>query len=401
MRVGIDYTAAAWQSAGIGRLTRELIRATVALDPRHHYTLFYAAGGLPSDSPYIAEMHGLCAAHPNVRAVPLPFTPRLLTIIWQRLRLPLSVEYFTGPLDLVHAPDFVLPPTRARTLLTVHDLTFLRHPECFEPSLQRYLARTVPRSLRRADLVMADSHATRDDLARLLHIPPQRSAVVYPGVSPSFCPLPPEHTEAVRRRLGLPPRFLLFVGTIEPRKNLVRLLEAFGSILSGGDANGAAGTHAQSLTDVHLVIAGRKGWLYDDVLTTASRPDLRERVHLLDFVHDDDLPALYNLAEVFVYPSLYEGFGLPVLEAMACGTPVVTSRVSSLPEVTGNAAVLVDPYDQQAIAAGVAEALQQTGRLRGPAMRRVQRFTWEQAAIALLACYLRVLQEQPTLEETV
>lgn len=171
MRVGIDYTAAAWQGAGIGRYTRELVRATVAMRGGFEYVLFYAAGGIPRNSPYLADLDELCATYANVRAVPIPLSPRLLTILWQRLRLPLYAEWFTGAIDVLHAPDFVLPPTRARTLLTVHDLTFLVHPHTAEPKLQRYLTQVLPRSLRRADLVLVDSQATRQDLMRLQAFP--------------------------------------------------------------------------------------------------------------------------------------------------------------------------------------------------------------------------------------
>jgi glycosyltransferase involved in cell wall biosynthesis len=380
MIIGIDYTAGAWQGAGIGRYTRELVRAAVAQStPNDHgdplrYVLFYAAGGLPPDAPYVRELHDLCAQHPTLRAVPLPLTPRLLTILWQRVRLPLPVERFTGPLDLLHAPDFVLPPTRARSLLTVHDLTFLVHPECFEPRLQRYLARVVPRSLHRAHHVLADSHATQRDLTRLLGVPAERISVIYPGVDARFCRLPASTSEPVRRRLRLPDAFLLFVGTLEPRKNLVRLLEAL-----------------HRLPDAPpLVLAGRRGWLYDDAFAAVERLDLQERVHWLDFVADADLPALYNLAEAFVYPSLYEGFGLPVAEALACGTPVVTSRLASLPEVAGDAAVLVDPLESTSIAAGIRQALEASRRLREAGPAQVSRFRWEAAAQGLLACYRMV-----------
>lgn len=375
MIIGIDYTAAVWQGAGIGRYTRELVRSAIALDGPFHYTLFYAAGGLSPDSPYVKDVQHLAATSPRVRAVPLPLAPRLLTILWQRLRIPLPVELFTGRLDIVHAPDFVLPPTRSRTLLTVHDLTFLVQPACFEASLQRYLARAVPRSLQRATMVLADSQATRMDLIHQLGVDPERVVVVYPGVAPRFRPIPKQEVEPTRQRLGLPTEFLLFVGTLEPRKNIVRLIEAI-KLLS---------------SPIPLVIAGRKGWLYEEIFSAVERLHLTDVVCFLDFVDDADLPALYNLARAFVYPSLYEGFGLPVLEALACGTPVVTATVSSLPEVAGEAAILVDPRNSAAIAAGIQQALDDTARLRVVAPRQAQRFTWEQSARTLLDCYQRAM----------
>jgi glycosyltransferase involved in cell wall biosynthesis len=375
MIIGIDYTAAVWQGAGIGRYTRELVHAVAALDSSFQYRLFYASVGLPAHSPYLRDLHELCRRLPHVRALPIGLSPRALTILWQRLRLPVYAELFAGQLDVLHAPDFVLPPTRARTLLTIHDLTFLVHPECFEPTLHRYLKRVVPRSLRRADLILVDSHASGRDLTRLLDISPERTAVVYPGVAARFCPLPTESTEPVRQRLGLPAEFLLFVGTLEPRKNLVRLLEAL-TLLPNAPT---------------LVIAGRKGLLYEEIFGSVERLQLQSRVLFLDFVDDADLPALYNLATAFVYPSLYEGFGLPAAEALACGTATITTKVASLPEVVGAAAVLIDdPYDSSAIAQGIEQGLMQVAQLRASGPAQAQRFTWEQSAHTLLDCYRKV-----------
>jgi glycosyltransferase involved in cell wall biosynthesis len=376
MIIGVDYTAAIWQGAGIGRYTRELLRAAIPLTDEFRYLLFYAAGGLAPTNTYAAELRQLCADYPHVRAMPLALSPRLLTILWQRLRLPLPVERLIGKIDLVHAPDFVLPPTRARTILTVHDLTFVLQPDCFEPALRRYLTAAVPRSLRRASLILADSHATRVDLTQQMGVAAERIAVVYPGVSARFRPLSAEVIEPVRQRLGLPPAFLLFVGTLEPRKNLVRLVEALPHLTSS----------------IPLVIAGRKGWLYEDIFATVERLGLRERVIFVDFVEDADLPALYNVAQAFVYPSLYEGFGLPALEALASGTPVVTTPVASLPEVVGAAAILVDPLDSAAIAAGIEQALARAAELRAPGLAQAARFTWEESAQALLTCYRQMLR---------
>ncbi len=371
MIIGIDYTAAIWQSAGIGRYTRELVRSAIGMGDAFEYVLFYAAGGLPAQQPYVTDLQHICRSYAYVRAVPIPLSPRLLANIWQRFRLPLLVERFTGKIDILHAPDFVLPPTRSRALLTVHDLTFVVHPECFKPALRRYLSRAVPRSLPRASLVLADSYATRADLVQHMHVSTERVTVIYPGVTPQFRPLPTDVTEPVRQRLRLPPEFLLFVGTLEPRKNLVRLLHAFQHLP----------------TSMHLVIAGRKGWLYEPIFATVEQSDLTRRVVFLDFVHDADLPALYNLAQAFVYPSLYEGFGIPVAEALACGTPVVTANVASLPEVAGDATVLVDPLDIRAIATGIEEALANAEQLRAAGPRQAARFTWEESARVLLDCY--------------
>jgi glycosyltransferase involved in cell wall biosynthesis len=376
MIIGVDYTAAAWQGAGIGRYTRELIRAAVPRDRTLRYRLFYAAGGLPADAPYVADLRALAAANPNVSVHALPISPRLLTILWQRARLPLPVERLVGRLDLLHAPDFVLPPTRARTILTVHDLTFMVRPESADARLRRYLMAAVPRSLRRADRVLVDSQATAADLERLLGVAGPHVRLLYPGVDPRFQPMPVTATEPVRAALGLPAHFLLFVGTLEPRKNVPRLIAAFAQIAAD-----------PQYADLHLVIAGRRGWLYDEIFATVERLGLHNRVQFLDFVADQQLPALYNLARAFVYPSVYEGFGFPALEALACGTPVVTANVASLPEVVGTAAVLVDPYDVTAIAQGIAAALQNAASLRAAGPPQAQRFNWAASGAALIEVY--------------
>ena len=395
MHIGIDYTAAAWQGAGIGRYTRELVRALLRANGGLRYTLFYAAGGLAPDSPYLAELRRMCDAAPNARAVPIPLSPRRLTQLWQRARVPLPIELFSGPIDLLHVPDFVPPPARAPTIVTIHDLSFLVHPECAEPSLARYLGAAVPRGLRQAAAVLADSEATRRDLTRLLAVDPARVTVVYPGVGPRFRPLAPEQSEPARRKLGLPERFILFVSTLEPRKNVARLIEAFARLGAEGFGLGPGESgHVPSATsqapELQLVLAGRRGWLYDDIFATIARLNLVERVKVLDFVDDNDLPALYNLASVFAYPSIYEGFGLPALEALACGTPVVTADNSSLPEVVGDAAVLVDAGDVASIASGLARALADEplrARLRAEGPLRARRFSWTQAAEQAIDCY--------------
>lgn len=374
MRIGIDVTAGMWQGAGIGRYTRELVRAAAQAGPDLAFYLFYAAGGLDPQSPFARYAHELAATYPNITLRPIPISPRLLTILWQRLRLPIRVEWLIGPIDVVHAPDFVLPPTHARTLLTIHDLTFLVEPACAEPNLRRYLSEAVPRSLRRADLIVVDSKATANDLGRLYGIPSRRVRLLYPAVDERFRPMQAAETAPVRERLRLPDRFLLFVGTLEPRKNLVRLLQAFTLV-------------AVDNPDLNLVIAGRRGWLYDEIFAAVERSNARERVHFLDFVADDDLPALYNLAEAFVYPSLYEGFGFPVLEALACGTPVITAKVASLPEVAGSAAIMVDPLEVEDIAAGIRAVLANPTPLRAAGPPQAATFRWEQTGQALVAIY--------------
>lgn len=375
VRVGIDFTAAVQQQAGIGRYTRELVRALAKLDDENEYVLLQANRGAQ-------EAAGSWPPNFQVRSIPL--TDHWLTILWQRLRLPIPVEMCTGCVNVFHSPDFVLPPVwRARTVLTVHDLSFLITPETSDPKLREYLARAVPYAVARADHVLADSQSTKRDLVTHLNTDPAWITVVYPGVDPRFRPLEESAADDVRRRYKLTRPFVLSVGTLQPRKNYPALIRAFACLDDLGFRT----------SGVELVVAGGKGWLYEEIFQTVERLGVGDRVRFLGFVCDEDLPALYNAAEVLAMPSLYEGFGLPVLEALACGTPVVTSDVSSLPEVAGDAALLVSPDDVEGLSQALGrlltdDALRTILRERG--LTQARRFTWQQAAETVLDVYQRL-----------
>jgi glycosyltransferase involved in cell wall biosynthesis len=389
MRIGVDYTAAARQRAGIGRYARELIAALLALESAHQYVIFAAIGGLDAGN-WELETGRLRASsiqhpassigdqEPKIQFRTLPLSDEWLARLWHRLCLPVPVEAVTGPLDVFYSPDFVLPPTRRTTgtLLTVHDLSFLHCPEAFVPALRRYLERVVPRSVARADLVLADSAHTRSDIVLLLGVPPDKVRVLYSGVHPRFRPEPePQERERLRARYGIGGRpYVLSVGTLQPRKNYVRLIRAFSQL-----------TNHSSL---QLLIAGGRGWLYQDIFAEAEKHG--DRVRILGFVDEADLPALYRNAALFAFPSLYEGFGLPVLEAMACGVPVVCSNASSLPEVAGDAALLVSPLDTDGLAGAMARVLGDADLRReliARGLAQAARFTWEQAARQLMATF--------------
>lgn len=366
-RILIDITAAVRQGAGIGRYARELTRAILRAFPEHRYTLFYA--GPVRFPPTWAD-----APHVRLQAAPLP--EKGMVWLWHRLRLPLPLEALAGPADLVYSPDFLLPPTLPgrRTLLTVHDLSFEIMPETLPEPLVAYLRRNVPRAVRRATHILADSESTRQDLIRLWGVPPGRISVLYSGVEPRFRPIEdPEEQARVRARYGLGPwPFLLTVGTVQPRKNYPRLIEAFAALVREG-----------VFPEGHLVIVGEEGWKAEGTFEAIRRSGMAERIHWLGFVADEDLPALYSAAAAFALVSRYEGFGLPALEAMACGTPVVVSRTSSLPEVVGDAGVQVDPESVEDIARGLRVALEDPERraaLRAAGLERARRFTWEAAA---------------------
>ncbi|MHB1319038.1 MAG: glycosyltransferase family 4 protein [Anaerolineae bacterium] len=368
MRIGIDYTAAVRQTAGIGRYARSLIRALSRLDHSNDYVLL-SAGRDPSTEPWPA----------NFRSRPLPVTDRHLSILWQKLRVPLPVEWLTGRLDLFHSPDFVLPPVRrARTVLTIHDLSYLRLPECSSPALLSYLLDAVPRSVARADLILADSYSTQQDLVELMSVPADRIRVIYPAVDATFSRAEPAQVAAVRARYRIDGPYILSLGTLQPRKNYVRLIQAFRQL------------REMRRVPHRLVIGGGPGWLHEPIYETIASLGLQDAVSMLGYVIEQDLAALYTGADVFAFPSLYEGFGIPVLEAMACGTPVVAANTSSLPEAAGDAALLVSPTDTEALAEALVQALGDTElreRLSRLGYEQYLRFSWEESARRLLDSY--------------
>ncbi|MGC8786841.1 MAG: glycosyltransferase family 4 protein [Anaerolineae bacterium] len=387
MRIGIDYTSAVHQGAGIGRYTRQLVTALLELDQQNEYVLLVAGRArtpkVESISPTAAVPLLNRKNYPNLRVIMLPLSERFWAILWHRLHVPLWVELFTGKLDVFHSPDFALSPVyKARTIVTVHDLSFLRVPQCSYPALQAYLRRVVPASVCRAGMVLADSECTKSDVIELLGVEATRVKVIYAGVGQEFHRVEDvERLAAVRTRYRLPARFMLGLGTLQPRKNFERLIEAYTLMRQRIDA------------ETKLVIAGSLGWMYEGIFEKARELGLQEAVCFPGYIADEDLPALYSMADLFVFPSLYEGFGLPPLEAMACGTPVITSNVSSLPEVVGDAAWMVDPLDVRALADAMQRVLSDAALRRQMIARgllQARRFTWEQAARQLRDVYEQV-----------
>jgi glycosyltransferase involved in cell wall biosynthesis len=363
LTVGFDATSAVRQTAGIGRYTRELLGALSNRDDDIRYRIFYCSGGDPQG--------GLPPLDERFRLRSLPVSDRITNAVWQRLRLPIPVQAITGSFDIFHSPDFTLPPTMGRpSIVTVHDLAFLTVPQCAYPTLRDYLAEVVPRSVRRASQIIAVSQRTAQDLVERLGTDPERIEVIHEGVSRWLRPSTSGDAagELGHGLVGKGP-YILSVGTLEPRKNYVRLVEAFAALRARG-------------LDHKLVIAGRKGWLYEPIFERVRELKLERKVLFVE-PGDPELLALYRTAAVFVYPSLYEGFGIPALEALACGIPVTCSSASSLPEIVGEAALLFDPEDVEAMAASIErllsdEGLAQALRWAGPI--RAGKFSWAEAA---------------------
>lgn len=351
--IGIDASrAVSTTPTGTEAYSFHLIRALLPHLRAHQVRLYVRVPTLPETFPGA-----------EIRVIPFPR-------LWTHLRL--SWELLRHPVDLLFVPAHVLPLYHPRrSLVTIHDVGYRFFPEA-HPLLQRlYLAWSTGYNARTAARVIAVSHATREALATSYGIPHQKVHVIPNGYTPDLKPVRDPHAlYAVRQKYGIPGDYILYLGRLQPRKNLPRLIRAFGRI-------------AGDYPDLSLVLAGPGGWLEQSIHEAIAACHLETRVLLPGYIAADDKAALLSGARVFAFPSLYEGFGIPVLEAQACEVPVLTSTTSSLPEVAGDAAVLVDPTDELAIAEGLRRLLEdaalcETLRARGRA--NVARFSWESAA---------------------
>lgn len=365
MRIAIDARLTGYIRGGTSRYTVQLVHALAALETGDELILLESRRGTV-DLMWPATARRLRLATPPHHR-------------FEQIALPL--ELLRLPADLLHSPDFIPPfRRRYRSVITIHDLAFLRYPHLLTPESARYYGQ-VGRAVESADQIIAVSEATRRDLLELLPADPDRVTVVHEAASPDCRPLDPVEVERWRSELGLPREFVLFVGTLEPRKNLPTLLKAFSRV--GKDCR------------VPLVVVGGRGWLCEEVFATRDALGLNQEVLFAGTVPGKQLVYYYNCATCLVLPSLYEGFGLPVLEAMACGTPVIVSNLSSLPEIAGDAAITVDPTDVDGLAGALAVLLSDEelrARLRRLGIKRAGSFSWERAARETMEVYRKAVQ---------
>lgn len=352
--IGIDARLTHYRTGGISTYTRRLVAALADLTTAHRITVFHSRKAQQPISDHFPAASLWTPPHHRLE------------------RIALSVELLRHRLDVLLSPDFI-PPWRGarRHIITVHDLNFLYYPQYLTADSRRYYNDQIETAVKQADHILAVSQATCDDLIKLLAVSPHKITVQPHGVDERFRPLTDAEITPIRHELDLPPRYILHVGTLEPRKNIAGLLHAYHDLL-------------RDMPDApRLLLVGRPGWLFDETEALIRNLNLQDHLLRRESVTDAQLPAVYNMADVLVMPSFYEGFGLPALEAMACGTIPIVSNRSSLPEVVGDTGLLIDPDDPATLTAALKKALtdsewreQQQIAVR----ERAALFTWQRSA---------------------
>ncbi len=373
MRIGIDATALPPQPVGAGNYIIQLIRTLAGIKSGHELVVFAQPNGpklinLPEDN--LVKWVIVDERSPGSR------------LVWEQFYLPNLVR--KSGVELLHSLHYTRPVRlMCKSVVTFHDMTLFLYPELHTWARRLYFPQMMRYSARKADELITVSDSTRDDLIRILQADPKKVTTTHLGVDPSFRPIKDEdERRKTAEKYNLPERFILNDGLVEPRKNLPVLIDSYKRLLDSGFV-------------YELVLVGRFGWLYEDVIEQVNELGLETNVRFLGYVPQEDLPLVYNLASLFVYPTIYEGFGLPVLEAMACGVPVITSNVSSLPEIVNEAGLLTPVNDSEVLFETMKKALGD-GKLReelfkkGP--QRAAEFTWSKTAQLTLQVYQKAMQ---------
>jgi len=356
--------------SGVGNYVLELVRAFAAIDEDVRYELCVLPGS-PLREEGFDERFSLVETRISPENHPLGD-------LWADWILPRRAA--KSRIDVLHGPAFLIPcrPMRPGRVVTIHDLVAFTHAHTIPRKYAFYMRWQIRRAVRHATRVITVSQSVAQDVSRLLRVPDGRIEPILHGTSPRFRPPSPDAVAALRRRVGLSRPYILFVGNLEPRKNLPGLVQAFRAV------------RARWSRPLDLVVAGKEAWLSSEIVSEMRSDAMRDSVRLLGYVSAEDLPALYGGAEVFAFPSFWEGFGLPVLEAMACGTAVVTGDTSSLPEVAGDAAILVDPRSPDSIAEGLLRVLGDEScraDLEQRGLRRAAELDWIRTARETLRVY--------------
>jgi glycosyltransferase involved in cell wall biosynthesis len=395
MNVALDGMPLGSQLTGVGHYTFELARSLALEAPADRFSLL---SPLPLAPDVVEGIQNRSPA--NLSLVTLP--RNLANRRWWSVGLPLYLR--REKFDLFHGTNYEIPlVSKTPSVVTIHDLSLLLHPEAHEPRLVRRAKWRLPLMARSASVIVTPTEAVKAEVCDRLGIDKQKVVVTHEAPRAVFQRRPPEEALETRRRLNIADDFILFVGTLEPRKNVQRLVAAFELVLQRTVPQTRTPTTPPQPPNAtpQLVIAGGRGWLMDDFAASLKQRGLSDKIRCPGYLDDDELCALYSSCKLFIYPSLYEGFGLPPLEAMACGAPVITSNIPSIKEVASNGARLVDPLNVGDVAAAIAHLLtndEARKSLAEAGRKRVRSFTWERTAQQTLEVYRKLLQPQITRE---
>src|SRR5947207_1139394 len=379
MRVGLDGYPLSEPLTGIGHYTLELACSLARNFPRDEFELVSpkpfnpaASGGIQRES------------IPNLRLIQAKSSS--LRGHWWSVGLPMYAR--RAGFDLFHGTNFEVPLwKRRRTVLTIHDLSTLLYPETHRASAVRRARLRLPIAAKITDAIITPTETVRQEVCERLKVKPGKVTAIHEAPRRTFSPMTKEETVAIRKRLRVEDEFLLFVGTLEPRKNLLTTLRAFEEVITRTSAR------------PQLVIAGGEGWLIDETLSFIDSASLKDRILLTGYLNDEDLRALYSSCRAFVYPSLYEGFGLPPLEAMACGAPVIAGRIAALQEALGDAAILIEPLDVQTLSRTIIEVLRDERRraaMGEAGIKHAAKFSWDTAAKLTHEVYAMSMKSVPS-----
>lgn len=363
MKIGIDISQIIHEGTGVSRYVVNVVKNIVENDLENEYILFgYSLRKKDS-------LDNFCGQFKSKRITKkiFPIPQSVLEIVWNQIHI-LPLEYFTGPIDLYHSSDWTEPPAKCRKITTIHDLSILKYPQFFPEKIVNVHRRKLKWVESESALIIADSLSTKTDCLNFLKIPEEKIIVIYPGIDKRFKPQDKMKIETVKLKYKLERPYLLSLGTREPRKNIGNLIHAF---------------YLLNNPNIDLLIAGKIGWGDASI-------NYHKNIKILGFVPDSDLPALYSASSGFIYPSLYEGFGFPVLEAFACGCPVVTSRKGSLPEVGGKYATYINPLSIESISSGIKKVLADPGFVSKSLQSWASHFSWKKTALQTIDLYKKV-----------
>ncbi|MBA7619372.1 D-inositol-3-phosphate glycosyltransferase [subsurface metagenome] len=393
MKIGIDISRYIDKSAGVGIYAANLLKYLLKIDADNQYlgyTFFYSCEpegwNNPSDAGIFSDYYRSPNIYTNFKLNKINWSTNTMKKRWSKASIE-GKENILGNVDVIHSTAFIIPELlKAKLVVTIHDLSFLLFPELHTEVNIRLLMRNLIYINSRPDKIICDSEQTKKDVIKYFHVPEEKLIVIYLGVNDSFREeIDSDFRKKILEKYGLTGKYLLCVASIEPRKNFLRIINAFSEFIK-----------QEEYKEYSLVCVGGRGWKNIEIYSLVKQKNLEGKIKFLRSIEECELAPIYNQAEIFLYPSLYEGFGLPVLEAMACKVPVITSNVSSLPEVAGNAALMVNPYNEKQIYEAVLHLVDDENKrkqLINMGLENIKKFNWENTAKQTLNIYQQIYKK--------